>query len=80
MTVGIKNSTQSKNSNQYLLSFSIEGIVFGPNGTLFVASFLNDQVVRYSKDGEYLGVVSYDSFYFPNANMLFQKSSTIFIF
>ena len=37
---------------------SIEGIVFGPNGTLYVASFLNDQIVKYSKEGEFLGVVS----------------------
>ena len=36
----------------------LEGIAFGPNNTLYVASFLNDQVVKYTKYGEYLGVVS----------------------
>ena len=41
----------------WVLSF-LEGLTFGPNGTLFVASFLNDKVVKYTKQGRFLGVVS----------------------
>ena len=38
-----------------------EGMAIGPNNTLYVASFLNDKVVKFSiPDGEYLGVVSID--------------------
>ena len=38
-----------------------EGMAIGPNGTLYVASFLNDKVVKFSiPDGEFLGVVSID--------------------
>lgn len=36
-----------------------EGMAIGPNNTLYVASFLNDKVVKFSiPDGEFLGVVS----------------------
>ena len=35
-----------------------EGIEFGPDGTLYVVSFLADEVVRYTADGKYLGVVA----------------------
>ena len=38
-----------------------EGMAIGPNDTLYVASFLNDNVVKFSiPDGEFLGVVSID--------------------
>ena len=38
-----------------------EGMAIGPNDTLYVASFLNDKVVKFSiPDGEFLGVVSID--------------------
>ena len=38
-----------------------EGMAIGPNDTLYVASFLNDKVVKFSiPDGEFLGVVSTD--------------------
>ncbi|XP_031557390.1 uncharacterized protein LOC116294014 [Actinia tenebrosa] len=35
-----------------------EGMVVGPNRTLFVASFLNDNILKYSLDGHFLGVVA----------------------
>lgn len=36
-----------------------EGMAIGPNNALYVASFLNDKVVKFSiPDGEFLGVVS----------------------
>eukprot|EP00039_Didymoeca_costata_P005485 m.81937 g.81937 ORF g.81937 m.81937 type:complete len:314 (+) comp12841_c0_seq1:147-1088(+) len=35
-----------------------EGIAFGPDDNLYVISFLADEVVKYSQDGEYLGVVA----------------------
>lgn len=39
-----------------------EGMAIGPNDTLYVASFLNDKVVKFSiPDGEFLGVVSIES-------------------
>ena len=39
-----------------------EGMAIGPNETLYVASFLNDKVVKFSiPDGEFLGVVSIES-------------------
>jgi len=38
-----------------------EGMAIGPNDTLYVASFLNDKVVKFSiPEGEFLGVVSID--------------------
>ena len=38
-----------------------EGMAVGPNNTLYVASFLNDKVVKFSiPDGIYLGLVSTD--------------------
>ena len=36
-----------------------EGMALGPNNTLYVASFLDDRVVKFSvPDGTFLGVVS----------------------
>ena len=36
-----------------------EGMALGPNNTLYVASFLDDRVVKFSvPDGAFLGVVS----------------------
>ena len=36
-----------------------EGMALGPNNTLYVASFLDDRVVKFSiPDGQFLGVVS----------------------
>ena len=36
-----------------------EGMALGPNNTLYVASFLDDRVVKFSiPDGKFLGVVS----------------------
>ena len=36
-----------------------EGMAIGPNNTIYVASFLNDRVVKFSiPDGDFLGVVS----------------------
>ncbi|KXJ07488.1 Serine/threonine-protein kinase PknD [Exaiptasia diaphana] len=35
-----------------------EGMAIGPNRTLFVASFLNDKILKYSLDGNFLGVVA----------------------
>ena len=37
-----------------------EGMALGPNNTLYVASFLDDRVVKFSlPDGSFLGVVSF---------------------
>ena len=36
-----------------------EGMALGPDNTLYVASFLDDRVVKFSvPDGKFLGVVS----------------------
>ena len=36
-----------------------EGMALGPNNTLYVASFLDDRVVKFSiPEGQFLGVVS----------------------